>query len=386
MIQACPSYMDAGPIDGVLATIDCQTRVYAQGGYEALTQGSGLFGAALTLLMTIYVALVGWRLLVAPEGARLSEAPGVALRIGAILALVTNWSVFQTLVFDLADRAPVQIAAAVSAPWTSGGEGRSLAARPVAGLDRAHTELRGAAAAFGVRAPPNAKAYASSDAASAEALSLAADALMVMSVGVIGGSKLAIGVLTAVGPVFIALALLNVTRGVFFGWVRALAGSALSLLVGWALLVMLLVVLGPWLAALAEQRQAQVLDPRTATSLAALILVFAVGQGVLILAAWVAALGLKMGTAAAVISAPTSAGASSARPEPSAPPPAASRADRLAQALTQDGQRFESRVREVTLAGAAARPATVQAVGPRPADTIGGSYRRPVATRRRGGA
>ncbi|MCA3754774.1 MAG: type IV secretion system protein, partial [Phenylobacterium sp.] len=116
MIQACPSYLDAGPIDGVLATIDCQTRVYAQGGYEALTQGSGLFGAALTLLLTIYVALIGWRLLVAPEGARLSEAPGVALRIGAILALVTNWSVFQTLVFDVADRAPVQIAAAVSAP------------------------------------------------------------------------------------------------------------------------------------------------------------------------------------------------------------------------------------------------------------------------------
>jgi len=215
MIQACPSYMDAGPIDGVLATIDCQTRVYAQGGYEALTQGSSLFGAALTLLLTIYVALIGWRLLVAPEGARLSEAPGVVLRIGAILALVTNWSVFQTLVFDVADRAPVQIAAAVSAPWTSGGEGRSLAARPVAGLERAHSELRGAAAAFGVLAPPNAKAYASSDAASAEALSLAADALMVMSVGVVGGAKLAIGVLTAVGPVFIALALLNVTRGVF---------------------------------------------------------------------------------------------------------------------------------------------------------------------------
>ncbi|MCA3712016.1 MAG: type IV secretion system protein [Phenylobacterium sp.] len=383
MIQACPSYMDAGPIDGVLATIDCQTRVYAQGGYEALTQGSGLFGAALTLLLTIYVALIGWRLLVAPAGARLSEAPGVALRIGAILALVTNWSVFQTLVFDVADRAPVQIAAAVSAPWTSGGEGRSLAARPVAGLERAHSELRGAAAAFGVLAPPNAKAYASSDAASAEALSLAADALMVMSVGVVGGAKLAIGVLTAVGPVFIALALLNVTRGVFFGWVRALAGSALSLLVGWALLIMLLVVLAPWLAALAEQRQAQVLDPRTATSLAALILVFAVGQGVLILAAWVAALGLKMGTAPAT---PASTAVGTTRPEPAAALQVASRADRLAQALTQDGQRFESRVREITLAGAAVRQAPVQIAGPRPADTIGGGYRRPVATRRRGGA
>jgi type IV secretion system protein VirB6 len=142
MIQACPSYMDAGAIEGVLATIDCQTQAYAQGGYLALTGGSSLFGAALTLLMTIYVALIGWRLLFAPEGARLSEAPGVALRIGAILALVTNWSVFQTLVFDLADRAPVQIAAAVSSPWTSGEGAPSLAASPIAGLDQAHSELR----------------------------------------------------------------------------------------------------------------------------------------------------------------------------------------------------------------------------------------------------
>lgn len=384
MIQACPSYMDAGAIEGVMATIDCQTRAYAQGGYEALTQGSGLFGAALTLLLTIYVALIGWRLLFAPDGARLAEAPGAALRIGAILALVTNWSVFQTLVFDLADRAPVQIAAAVSAPWTSGGEGRSLAARPIEGLDQAHSELRRAAAAFGVRAPPNAKAYASAEAASAEALSLAADALMVMSVGVVGGAKLAIGVLTAVGPVFIALVLLNITRGVFFGWVRALAGASLSLMLGWALLVLLLVVLAPWLAALAQQREAQALEPRMATSLAALVLVFAVGQGVLIAAAWVAALGLRAsGQAPRVGSAPVPAAAG---PPPAPAPQFISRADRLAQALAQDGQRSELRVRETTLAAGVSRAAPVPVSGLRPQETLGGSYRRPVAPRRRGGA
>ena len=384
MIQACPSYMDAGAIEGVLATIDCQTQAYAQGGYLALTGGSSLFGAALTLLMTIYVALIGWRLLFAPEGARLSEAPGVALRIGAILALVTNWSVFQTLVFDLADRAPVQIAAAVSSPWTSGEGAPSLAASPIAGLDQAHSELRSAAAAFGGRAPPNVKAYASAEAASAEALSLAADALMVMSVGVVGGAKLAIGVLTAVGPVFIALALMNVTRGVFFGWVRALAGSALSLLVGWSLLILLLVVLSPWLVTLAEQREAQALEPRMATSLAALLLVFAVGQGVLIVAAWVAALGLRTGGLATTFAAPSPGQV--ARRETPAAPQLASRADQLAQALTQDSQRFESRVREVSLAGAAVRTAPAQAAGPRPQDTIGASYRRSVALRRIGGA
>ena len=384
MIQACPSYMDAGAIEGVMATIDCHTRAYAQGGYEALTQGSGLFGAALTLLLTIYVALIGWRLLFAPDGARLAEAPGAALRIGAILALVTNWSVFQTLVFDVADRAPVQIAAAASAPWTSSGDGRSLAARPIEGLDLAHSELRRSAAAFGVRAPPNAKAYASADAASAEALSLAADALMVMSVGVVGGAKLAIGVLTAVGPVFIALVLLNITRGVFFGWVRAIAGSALTLMVGWALLVMLLVVLAPWLSALAQQREAQALEPRMATSLAALVLVFAVGQGVLVLAAWVAALGLKTGAGARPAAAAPVPGMGTDAPPP--PLQVISRADRLAQALAAEGQRSEVRVRETRIAAGGLRAAPVPTAGLRPPEALGSSYRRPVAPRRRGGS
>ena len=384
MIETCPSYMDAGVVEGVLATIDCQTRAYAQGGYRALTQDSGLFGAALTLLLTIYVALIGWRLLVAPEGARLSEAPLAALRIGVILALVTNWSLFQTLVFDLADRAPVQIAAAASTPWTATGGAGSLVSSPVAGLDRVHSELRLAAADFGVRAPPNAKAYASAEASSAEALSLAADALMVMSVGVIGGAKLAIGVLTAVGPVFIALALLNVTRGVFAGWVRALAGSALSLLVGWALLVMLLVVLSPWLATLAEQREAQSLEPRMATSLAALILVFAVGQGVLILAAWVAALGLRLGP-------PAAAAATAAGPAPgreTAPPSQIflSRADRLAQVLAQDGQRTADPGRDLAPVGPGLRRTSVVTPVPRSPETLGGGYRRSVVTRRRGGS
>ena len=383
MIQACPSYMDAGAIEGVMATIDCQTRAYAQGGYEALTQGSGLFGAALTLLLTIYVALIGWRLLFAPDGARLAEAPGAALRIGAILALVTNWSVFQTLVFDVADRAPVQIAAAASAPWTSNGDGRSLASRPIEGLDLAHSALRRSAAAFGVRAPPNAKAYASADAASAEALSLAADALMVMSVGVVGGAKLAIGVLTAVGPVFIALVLLNITRGVFFGWVRAIAGSALTLMVGWALLVMLLVVLAPWLSALAQQREAQALEPRMATSLAALVLVFAVGQGVLVIAAWVAALGLKPGAGVRPAAAAPVPGM---RADASPPQQVISRADRLAQALAAEGQRSEVRVRETRIAAGGLRAAPVPTAGLRPPEALGSSYRRPVAPRRRGGS
>ena len=68
MIEACASAVDDGVIRGVLATIDCQTKAYAQGGYLALTSGSSVFQAALTAVLTIYVALIGYRMLFARGG------------------------------------------------------------------------------------------------------------------------------------------------------------------------------------------------------------------------------------------------------------------------------------------------------------------------------
>ena len=84
MIATCPSYLDAGFVEGVLATVDCQGRSYAQGGYEALTQGSGLFGVALTALMTNYIALIGWRL----HRRRRSPQPPSSSKLGP----TTQWA------------------------------------------------------------------------------------------------------------------------------------------------------------------------------------------------------------------------------------------------------------------------------------------------------
>ena len=91
MSNACIAMVDDGVIRGVLATVDCQTRAYAQSGYLALTSGSSVFQTALTALLTIYVALIGYRMLFAQGGSRLSDMPAIALKIGAILAFVSSY-------------------------------------------------------------------------------------------------------------------------------------------------------------------------------------------------------------------------------------------------------------------------------------------------------
>ena len=382
-MNACTTLVDDGVIRGVLATVDCQTRLYAQGGYLALTSGSSVFQTALTVLLTIYVALIGYRMLFAQGDSRLSDVPVIALKIGVVLALVTSWSAFQTLVFDVADRAPAEIAAIVSAPLQA--EGRSsLAADPVDGLQAAYDELSLTAAAFGKIAGPTAKGYSSPQAAAAETVALATGVLFVSSAGIISASKLAIGVLTAIGPLFIALALIPATRGLFVGWVRALAASALTPLVAWLLVVLMLSVLEPWLVTLAEQRRAVSLDPQTAMSAAALVLVFGFGQAALTLGAIVMALGFRLPTPGANRAARGANGVTATTQTTTVSGLAMpSRPERLALDLQRDQAQAANRSRAAAMAAATAAPGRQVAVTLGDQPRLGDTYRRPAFSARR---
>lgn len=384
-MNACATIMDDGVIRGVLATVDCHTKAYAQGGYLALA-GSPVFQTAVTALLTIYVALIGYRMLFAQGTARISDAPIIALKIGAILALVTSWSTFQSLVFDVADRAPVEIAALVAEPFQEA-DGSSLAARPVDGLQAAYDEFSQTGAAYGKIAGPDAKGYSSPQAAAAETTAAASGVIFVVGAGVISAATLAIGVLTAIGPVFITLALIPATRGLFVGWVRALAAAALVPLVAWLLIVLMLAVLDPWIATLAEQRVAQRLNPQTAMSAAALVFVFAAGQAALVIGACVMAMGFRLPSLGGERG---SRGSEPARPAqaPAGPAVAApSRAEQLALHLQRDQAQAAARGRAAQAAVAAASaPGRHVSVTVGEARRLGEAYRRPAFTARRAGA
>ncbi|WP_293678090.1 type IV secretion system protein [uncultured Phenylobacterium sp.] len=392
MIAACANLVGQGVIRGVLDTVDCQTRTYAQGGYLALTQGSSVFQSALTALLTIYVAWFGYRMLFAQGNTRLSDATGIGLKIGVILTLVTSWSTFQALVFDVADRAPVEIAALVSAPLTA--EGRSsLAANPIDGLQAVYDEFSNTAVALGKQAGTGAgvKAYSSPQAASAEAMSTATGAIFLAGPGVIAAATLAIGILTAVGPIFIALALIPATRGLFVGWVRALAASALIPMVGWLLVVLMLSVLEPWVVTLEAQRKALQLDPQTAMSAAALVFVFSFGQGALVIGACVMAMGFRLprfGADRASQIDERTLRSQTALTQPSESP---SRAERLALDLQRDqaqaGERSRAGAAAAAAAASAGRPSRQQvSVNFDETRRLGETYRRPAVAARRAGA
>lgn len=373
-MSGCSTVTDLGVVRDVLTTVDCNTRSFARLGYESLAAANSPFQAALTVALTIYVAVIGYRLLFG-EGARLSDGPVIALKIGAVLALVTSWSLFQTLVFDLTERAPVEIAALISAPM----RGRTLAADPVAGLQASYDQLSQAATAF-AHPPKSVDDHAQANYATAsQALSMAANGLFVASAGLIAVLLIAIGLLTATGPLFIAMFLFFETRGLFVGWVRALAASAFGLLSAWSLTVLMLHAVEPWMDALSDVGANGLADARTGVTAAIIVLVFCAAQFGLILAGIMIARGFHL---PARMARATSPAAMAQTAQAAMPLDMISRPARLAEQLAHQetsavyGERAHATATSVIHARREGS-SPVAAVETR----IGDSYRRPAVRR-----
>ncbi len=291
--MACPSTVtQLGLVRDTLGAIDCQVQTYSVAGYQALTGPGSPWPAALTAMLVIYVAVIGYRLMFAMGNQKLSDAPMVALEVGGILALTLNWGAFQTVVFDVAANAPLEIARVISRPMAL--DRPAAAADPVTALQATYDELTADQIEFGKKAGPNALASRGGDAAAADELWKAGTSLLASTSGVLAVSSIATGVLTALGPVFIALFLFEATRGFFVGWVRALVAAMAAPLLCWITTSLLLVVIQPWIEELSRQRQAHALNVDTAASAASIVMIFAAAQAVLILAGLIVAGGFNL--------------------------------------------------------------------------------------------
>jgi type IV secretion system protein VirB6 len=250
----CPAFDPTGPyVSQVVGFVDCHSLALAAAGYRALGPGTA-FGMALSGLLTIYVALIGYRLLL---GGQITLREGVwsALRLGFVLALATQWAAYQPLVYDVITAGPADLAARVL--------GDSLGtAAPGQLIDR----VQAVHAALGEMIPPPAAPTSPEIAppqpapVSPAALSLEARSALVSAdrllVGAVLGGTLSVRVVTALllalGPLFIGCLLFDATRGLFVGWVRVLAGAALAGVATALVIALELAVIEPQVAALRD--------------------------------------------------------------------------------------------------------------------------------------
>lgn len=265
-----------GVVRGLSGAVDCHVQGFVHDGYATLF-GRNLFSSPLfTAVLTIGVAVLGYRMLLARGSVRLGEAPMLALKFGVVLALATSWASYQTVVFDLAVHGPEEVGAKLRGLVLSP---RSVFTRDALdGLQAAFDQITGAAAQMagkGGAAGGAAKALQGGPALGAWALWVSAAVLLLSSLGVLLVSKVALGLLLALGPAFIGAALFGPTRGFAVGWLRATFAFAFAPLATTVFLTFLFALMEPSLLAVAKARQAGDFQLAPVITLTVLVLVFA---------------------------------------------------------------------------------------------------------------
>ncbi len=232
----------AGSAETMVNTVDCYIQSNVQAGYANLLGPGSLFSYALTIALTLYVALVGYRLIFGRSTLSMGEMMPRMVMIGAVLALTSNWSTYQVLVYDVLTDGPQEIVSAINpaaGKTSSVTERVDMLSGRMVDLADAWTEFDARpeqAMPVGLTPEPEAlPATATSitafvapkDSLGPNMLLLSALLLVLASAGVLVVAKIILGLLLMLGPIFAVLGLFAATRGLTLGWGRAAVLMAL---------------------------------------------------------------------------------------------------------------------------------------------------------------
>ena len=201
-----------------LRAVDCVSNEATASAFSRLFGTHGALLPALTLLLTLYVGVFAVLLLTGRARLSIGSLTPRMVMLGLVLTFVTSSVAYQGVVWNLAVGAPDQIAGVLLG---AKGSATQLFADRIDILFNAIAETAASTAQPGAAKP--------SGAFTPESLMwLGALLLMLGTVGVLVTARIAVAVLLAVGPVFICMVLFNGSRGLFAGWIRAVALTAMT--------------------------------------------------------------------------------------------------------------------------------------------------------------
>ncbi len=269
MTMACPGITDGAFLESALLFVDCQAQSLGRNGYEALAASGSPSSLLLSGMLTLVIALFGYRMLLG-ETPSMRPVAMTFIKIGIVLPLATSWAAYRPLVYNVAFHGPAELVAAVGQPAGIPGASGGITAR-LGQVDAALVALgQLGPGPFNVtRAPEPPSIFGTT------ALGLSRLVFLVATIAAFASVRLLGGLLLALGPFFALFLLFDGTRGLFEGWLRALAATAIGAVAVTMMLGLELALLEPWLATLIAQRQANLPIGEAATELLVIAFVFA---------------------------------------------------------------------------------------------------------------
>jgi type IV secretion system protein VirB6 len=280
MLATCPALASGDAFLGsLLRHIDCQGRTLGAAGYEALAAPTSPVGLALTSVLVIFVALFGLRLALG-EATTLRDAVVAIVKIGIVLTLATSWPAFQVVVYDVIVDGPAQVARALG--FSTDSSGAEALINRLQDVDRAivHlTNLGTGRGEFSVLPQPagslSGEAPQRFPISDNPAFGWARVLFLSSTVAAFAAVRLTAGLLLALAPVFAALLLFDMAKGLFVGWARALVFTFLASIAVALVLGVELALLEPWLNDAISARRGGGVVPSTPVELLVLCLAFA---------------------------------------------------------------------------------------------------------------
>lgn len=241
-----------GFVSSVTGFVDCQAQNLGFGAWNALGLPGSTLQLVLTGFLTIFIALIGYRLLLG-SAFTVRDTTLAFVKIGAVFALATSWAAYRPLVYDLVTDGPGQIVGEIGpSGGIIGSDGTLLQRLDYA--DRALEQL----AILGPGYPP------ASDSTQTvpppfigfDSFAIGGSRIMFLFSAIASLSivRIVAALLLALGPFFIAFLMFDSTRSLFEGWVRVLAGAAFAAVSVSIALGLELGLIEPWLASVLAQR------------------------------------------------------------------------------------------------------------------------------------
>ncbi|UYH53987.1 type IV secretion system protein [Qipengyuania sp. SS22] len=199
-------------VAAALRGVDCIAGETSAAAFGRLFAPGGSLGTVLTLVLTLFIALFAFALLTGRTNIGIRSLVPRMMTLGLVLTFATSWIAYQSVVWNLAVATPDYLAGVLTGAQ---GSATDTFAQKIDVVFIAIQEASAGAQDISTFSPEGMMWFG-------------ALLFMLGTVGLLVTTKIALGVLIALGPLFVVLALFNGTRGLFTGWVKGLTLCALA--------------------------------------------------------------------------------------------------------------------------------------------------------------
>ena len=199
-------------VAAALRGVDCVAGEASAAAFGRLFAPGGALGTTLTIVLTLYIAVFGFLLLTGRTNIGVRALVPRMITLGFVLTFATSWVAYQSVVWNLFVFAPDWLAGKLTG---IDGSATDVFAQKIDIVFLAIQEAGGGQSDFSAFSPPG-------------MMWLGAMLFMLGTVGLLVTTKIALGILVALGPVFVVMALFGGTRGLFTGWLKGVVMCALA--------------------------------------------------------------------------------------------------------------------------------------------------------------